>query len=71
MTSKTLQPALGLDSRREQLAEANADDRPCHKPLGAGCYGRESKGLGDGPSLGVKTKGKRMVKHWCTVLYVS
>ena len=40
-----------------------------------GCYGRRSNGLGsndsDGPGPEVKTEGKKMVKHWCTVLYVS
>jgi hypothetical protein len=35
MTSKTLEPALDRDSRREQLAEAIAGDRPCHGSLGA------------------------------------
>lgn len=30
MTSQTLEPALDLVSRREQMAEATAGDRPCH-----------------------------------------
>lgn len=75
-TFKTLGPALDRVLRREQLAEAIAGDGPCRGLLGVmGVIGEHPIGLGsnigDGPGAEMKTKGKRMVKQWWTVWYVS